>query len=293
MIKEPITTTDCVVDVSMENAQAVLIEASTERPVLAYFWSPRSDLCVSQKLLLEQIAQEKSGSFLLANANTDQLSGIASQLGVQSLPTLVVMQNGQPVDGLVGDQTEVAIRALLEKFLPPQWQEDMALAQKLLATGDVDDQAKAIILLKAAWETSKQPDVALLLADVYLTSARLDECEACLNNVPIQDRQSAWDQVQAKLQLKREAGKAPEILALEQAFAAEPDNLDIIQQLAVALAQEKHNEEALALLFPLLQKNLQVADGAVRKTFQDILASLGKGDPLAVKFQRQLYALIY
>ena len=159
--------------------------------------------------------------------------------------------------------------------------------------GDVDDQAKAIILLKAAWETSKQPDVALLLADVYLTSARLDECEACLNNVPIQDRQSAWDQVQAKLQLKREAGKAPEILALEQAFAAEPDNLDIIQQLAVALAQEKHNEEALALLFPLLQKNLQVADGAVRKTFQDILASLGKGDPLAVKFQRQLYALIY
>ncbi|MDN3639758.1 tetratricopeptide repeat protein [Simiduia curdlanivorans] len=293
MINETNTSPESIVEVTMANAQAALIEASVERPVLALFWSQRSDVCIALKQLLEAIAQEKAGKFLLANVNTDELAGIASQLGVQSLPTLMVLQQGQPVDGLAGDQTEANVRALLDKFLPPQWQEDLSAAEKLLATDDINDQAKAIALLKDAWAESKQCSLAVLLADIYLNAGRLDDCEAQLKAVPIQDRQSAWLQVEAKLQLKREAGKAPEILALEQALAATPDDLAIVQQLAVALAQDKHHQEALELLFPVLKKNLGAADGAVRKTFQDILASLGKGDPLAVKFQRQLYALIY
>ncbi|BFM11641.1 chaperedoxin [Simiduia litorea] len=293
MINQANASTEFIVEVSMANAQAALIEASVERPVLAFFWSQRSEICVVLKSLLEKMAQEKAGKFLLANVNTDELSGIASQLGVQTLPTLMVMQQGQPVDGLVGEQTEASVRALLDKFLPPQWQEDLATAKSLLATEDVNDQARAIALLKDAWAESKQSSVAVLLAEIYLNSGRLDDCESQLKVVPLQDRQSAWLQIEAKLQLKREAGKAPEILALEQAFAATPDDLAIAQQLAVALAQDKHHQEALELLFPILKKNLGAADGAVRKTFQDILASLGKGDPLAVTFQRQLYALIY
>ena len=94
-------------------------------------------------------------------------------------------------------------------------------------------------------------------------------------------------------QLKKQAAKTPEVTALETALEADPTNLDLIYQLAVQLNQEGYYRKALELLLQILQKNRQFSDGAARKTMTDILAALGKGDPLAVEFQRKLFTLLY
>ncbi len=97
----------------------------------------------------------------------------------------------------------------------------------------------------------------------------------------------------AKLELAQNAQKAPEISALEQRLAAEPDNQEVKFQLAVQYSQHQYHREALELLYQMLQKNLVARDGEVRKTFTDVIAVLGKKDPLAIEYQRKLYALLY
>ena len=97
--------TDYIVNIDASNAAALLIDESHKRPVVADFWSDRSAPCKVLTPLLEKIASEYQGAFLLAKVNADQQPGIAQQLGVRNLPTVMVIQGGRPVDGFAGAQT--------------------------------------------------------------------------------------------------------------------------------------------------------------------------------------------
>ena len=84
--------------------------------------------------LLERLATEYAGAFF-ANFNADEQRMIASQFGVQSLPTVILMKDGQPIDGFVGAKTEVEIRQFLDKHLPKTWDGQFMEAQVLMAAG--------------------------------------------------------------------------------------------------------------------------------------------------------------
>ena len=107
-----------IVNIDESNAAALLIEESHNRPVVVDFWADWCEPCKVLMPLLEQIATEYNGAFLLAKVNADEQQMISQQFGVRSLPTVMIMQNGQPVDGFMGAQPENAVRELLQKYLP-------------------------------------------------------------------------------------------------------------------------------------------------------------------------------
>jgi len=280
-----------IVDVTQENAQQVLVDASQTRPVVVDIWAEGHPDCAAQSPLLEALANEYNGQFLLAKLNAAENQGIVQQLGVQSLPMVMVFSGGQPVDGLGGPQAEPALRDLLDKFLPKPWDLLFTQAQELLAESKVAD---AIAPLREAYETSSQrADIAFVLAHSYLELNRCGEAEAVLDNVKMADQDSQYQQLLSQLELKKEAAKSPEIQALEAKVAGNPDDKESRYQLAVQYSQTGQNREALELLLALLKGELNYADGAAKKTYQDVLATLGKGDSLAVEFQRKLYTLLY
>src|SRR5690625_1193723 len=107
-----------IVDVTQNNAQQVLIEASYQRPVLVDFWAEWCAPCRTLMPLLEKLAREYDGALLLARVDCDSEQALAAQFGVQSLPTVILMKEGQPVDGFTGAQPEGTIRQFLEPHLP-------------------------------------------------------------------------------------------------------------------------------------------------------------------------------
>ena len=280
-----------IVEISQENAKALLVDESFQRPVVVDFWADWCGPCKSLMPMLEKLANEYDGAFLLAKVNADEQQMITSQFGVQSLPTVMVMRDGQPVDGFVGAQTEVQVRAILEKYLPKPWEKQFQQGRELLENGDA---TQALGLLKEAYVISNQQgDIASFLALGYLKLNRLDDAEQILKQVRFIDQGSEYEQAMAQLELAKSAEKAPEISALERQLAASPDDKDIQFQLAVQYSQHQYHKEALTLLFSVLQNDLTARDGEVRRVFTDVLAVLGKGDPLAVEFQRKLYSLLY
>ena len=280
-----------IVNIDESNAAQLLIDESHKRPVVVDFWADWCEPCKVLMPLLEKIANEYKGAFLLAKVNADDQQMIAQQFGVRSLPTVMVMQNGQPVDGFAGAQPEAQVRQMLEKYLPKPWDGLLQMAMEAMDAGDF---AAALSPLRQAWEDSgRRLDITLAYARALIESLRLDEAETVLATVRLADQDAAWEQLRAQLEIKREAAKSPEIEALEQRIAAAPDDLDLRHQLAVQYTNGGRFKDAMENLIGILRVDLNHADGATKKLLLDTIASLGKGDPLAAEYQRKLYSLLY
>jgi putative thioredoxin len=142
-----------IVDVGEGNAQTLLIEESLKRPVVVDFWADWCGPCKQLMPILEKLAAEYQGAFLLAKVNADEQQMLAQQLGVRSLPTVMIIKDGQPVDGFSGAQPESAVRDMLDKHVPSPQIDALAEAEQLLAEGDIPG---ALALYRGAWEDSGQ-----------------------------------------------------------------------------------------------------------------------------------------
>ena len=280
-----------IVNIDETNAARLLIEESNNRPVVVDFWADWCEPCKVLMPLLEIIATEYNGAFLLAKVNADELQMITQQFGVRSLPTVMVIQNGQPVDGFAGDQPETAVREMLEKYLPKPWDGLLQLAREAMEQGNFSE---ALTPLRQAYEESgRQLDISLAYAHCLVESMRLDEAETVLGGIRLADQDAEYERLMAQLEIKREAAKSPEIEALEAKLAENPDDLDVRHQLAVQYTDAGQFKDAMDHLVGILQADLNHGDGATKKILLDTIASLGKGDPLAAEYQRKLYSLLY
>jgi putative thioredoxin len=274
--------------VTIENVRE-LLELSFAQPVLFYFYSERSPACLNLGPVLQRIAQSYPDALTLAVVDCDQEQQLAAHFGVRSVPTVLFIKEGQPVDGFAGEEPEQAILQRLSAFLPKP--EDQLL-QQALPLLEQQNWTEAYPLLKQANElASERVDIRLQLALVQVELGQLEAAEKALSTILMADQDALFHSVKARLELAQQAADSPEIKALEQALATDPDNKELQQQLAVQYHQVQRSAEALALLFEILKQDLNF--GEAKKLYLDILATLPKGEPLASSYRRKLYSLLY
>ncbi|MGG4606821.1 co-chaperone YbbN [Providencia sp. Me31A] len=279
-----------IIDINETNLQQV-IEQSMNLPVMFYFWSPRSPHCQEFGTMLEKIANDYAGLFVLAKVNCDEEQMIAGQFGLKAIPTVYVLQNGRPVDGFEGPQPEEVVLEILSRVLPSPEEMKAAQAAELIAEGKTQE---ALPLLKEANQLNpKNSDITLLLAETQISLNLVDEAQTTLETVPLQDKDSRYQGLIAQIELLKQAADTPEIQQLQDEFAQNPQDTTLAVQLALKLHEVNRNEEALELLLGFLRKDLGAGEGTVRKAMMDIMAAMGTGDAVASKYRRQMYSLLY
>lgn len=279
-----------IVELNEQNFRQVL-EGSMQTPVLIHFWASMSQESVEIVPQLQSLAQQYNGAFTLALLNCEQEQAIASQFGVQALPTIALFVNGQPVDGLGGPQSIEAISTMLSKHLPSQ--DELALQQALeqMQKGEYPQALEAFQQLPD--ELKLKGEVKLAIAECLLETQQFDLADTQLQTIPLEYQDNYYKTLVAKLELHKQAADSPEIQALEVNLKADPSNAQVAAELGLQYHQVNRDEEALELLWSYLVKDLNTLDGDMKKSFMDILSALGQGNAIAAKYRRQLYSLLY
>ncbi|MBC3767712.1 thioredoxin family protein [Neptunicella marina] len=278
-----------IVDITLDNFQQVMLEDSQHKLILVEFWQAGVEPCEQMAPLLANLAAEYAQSVILARVNCDEQQQVVMQFGVRSLPTVMLVKNGQPIDGAVGPQSEADLRELLCKHLPKP---EELLLEQASATMEQGDLEQAAQLAKQAYDiNSEHAPIKLLLADIYIQLGHIEPAKALLSTITMVDQDHNYQRLLGLIELAEQAADTPEIQALQQQLQSSPDNNEIKIQLAVQLQQAKRNEEALSLLFDVLKQDLNF--GEARKFALDIINGLPAGDPLAGAYRRKIYSLLY
>jgi putative thioredoxin len=147
-----------MIDVTIANFEEEVVAASMTTPVLIDFWAPWCGPCKSLGPILEKVEIAYAGRFKLVKIDSDQEQQLGAAFGIRSIPTCILMMNGQPVDGFAGALPEGKVKEFLDKHLPPA--EEQPPAEEDIAEPEDTSPAALLEKLQAAVATDPANDNA-------------------------------------------------------------------------------------------------------------------------------------
>jgi putative thioredoxin len=277
------------IDVGEDNFQTEVLERSRSVPVVVDFWAPWCGPCRVLGPILERLADERRGEFVLAKVNVDEHPELAGAFRVQGIPAVKIFSDGALADEFTGALPEDAVREVLAGVLPSAADRDAAAAAKLAAEGKSAD-AKAIYEKTLAAEPNHDRSLlglAQLIADDDVKRA-LDLLERVSFTSPARDEA---DRLIARLKLHSAGGGDAE--KLRAAVMAEPENIDARFDLARTLAAGEKYEEALKEFLEVLKRDRGFRDDGARKAMLSIFEVLGSEHPLTQKYRSELAQVLF
>ncbi|HEX9206974.1 MAG TPA: thioredoxin [Steroidobacteraceae bacterium] len=258
-----------------QNFMSEVVEASNQVPVLVDFWAPWCGPCKSLMPLLDRLADDYGGRFILAKVNTDEEQQLATHFQIRSIPMVVLIHRGEVVDQFVGAQPESEVRAFLDRHLagvegsPPP---DAAVAGQPEAAPD-------------------RPEV---LASRLLDQRDADGAAAAIETLAAANAAHPLVQpLRARLAIVQLANANPDVQALREALARDPANSAARHALAAHHALAWDFDTALAHWLELMQRDRLFGDEAGRRFLLLAFDVLGDQDPLVAQYRRRMASLLH
>ncbi|WP_295548144.1 tetratricopeptide repeat protein [uncultured Pseudacidovorax sp.] len=299
-----------MIDITLDNFQTELVEASLATPVLLDIWAEWCGPCKQLGPVLEKLEVEYGGRFILAKLDADKVPQISTQLsqmfGVRSIPFCVMFSGGQPVDGFVGALPADKIREFLDKHVPGAdelaAQQEEEAAQEALAEGDTDS---ALEKLQHAVATDPSNDDARFdYVKLLLQMGRTDDAKVAF--APVIDRRSLvrrFDSLQRWMDAL-DAAEGADLAALDARIAANRRDFDARYARAQALVAQQQWTEAMDELLEILMRDKGWNEELARKTYIAILdvieppkpkvaeGQIPPDDPVVATYRRRLSSVV-
>ena len=278
-------------DVSIENFEAqVLIPADTA-PVVVDFWAPWCQPCQTLKPMLETLAEEFGGRFLLAKVNSDENPELAQHFGVRSIPSVKVLFQGQLVDEFNGALPESQVREFLDRIALPAGPEHADLRQVaagLVAEGKLEEALATLV--QASQANPQDQAIQLDAVEVLMQLGRNDEAKQLLGGDYANEADRA-NALRARLAL---LDGAADIAPLEIKLAENADDHATRLELSKAYAAQGRFREALEAALEVVRRDRFFDQGAGRKAVLALFEALSgeQYDDLVREFRRKLSATL-
>jgi putative thioredoxin len=275
------------VDVTTENFDNEVIERSRAVPVLVDFWAPWCGPCRALTPVLEKVAGEAQGKFVLAKLNTDEHPSLAAEFGIRGIPNVKAFKDGKVVDEFTGALPELQVRRFVARLVPTPAETLRAEARALLAA---DETENALAKLDAAVQLEPANDAVLFdRAEALARLARNDEARAALDrlSIPAQEDDRV-KQLRARLDFAERGASVADADELRHKIDRDPNDLQARLSLADWYVNEQQFAPALDLLLEVVQRDRKFGDDAGRRKMLEVFSLLGNGGELVEQYRRLL-----
>ena len=298
-----------MIDVTLENFETEVIAASMTQPVLVDFWAPWCGPCKVIGPLLEKLELAYAGRFKLVKIDSDQQQQLSAAFGVKSIPTVILLMNGQPVDGFMGALPEGKIREFLDKHVPAADEAQDELPQEV---EDETPLSPADALERLSQASAAAPDN---------DDARFDYVKALLLAGRTDDAKLAFAPVIAKTAVVRRLDSLQRLMGAMDFAAGHADGPRAIPQTESRIAANKRDFEArfdkarllmaqqewtgaMDELLEILMRDKAWNDDLARKTYIAILdvieapkpkvadGQIPPDDPTVASYRRRLSSVV-
>ena len=282
-----------VFDATAASFEDTVIRASMATPVLVDFWATWCGPCKTLGPLLEKLAADYNGAFVLAKVDVDKEQELAAAIQIRSVPTVMLVKGGQLVDGFPGALPEGQLREFLTHhgIAPAEPAiEDEAPADE--APPPIDPHAEVMRLRKAIEAAPDQPELKLDLALALLQTGAATEAEHLLDALPANlATDDRTVKARARLGFAALLKDAPPAEVLHAAIAADPADLRARHLLGVRALVSGDAEAGLQQFIEMLQRDRGFGDGLARKSLIDAFRVVEDED-LVGRYRRKMSSLL-
>jgi putative thioredoxin len=280
-----------VFDVDQTNFEADVLEASQDTPVLVDFWATWCGPCKTLGPMLEKLAAEFNGAFRLAKVDVDKNQELAGMFGIRSIPTVMLVKDGQIADGFAGALPEGQLREFLSRHVQPL---DGAAAAAEAPAAPAETPEQAINRLQQAIAAEpERAELKLDLAVALVQAGRSDAAEAELDALPANLATDARAvRLRSQLDLARTLQDAPALAELQQRVQANPADWEAHDLLGVRLLLGDDPAAGLDQFLHVLEKARDWNDGAAKKRLLAAFNTLDDAE-LVGRYRRRMASLLF
>jgi putative thioredoxin len=276
------------VEVDKTTFETVVVEGSKTTPVLVDFWAPWCGPCRALTPVLEKLAAEYGGRFVLAKVNSDENPELSARFGVRGIPNVKAFVDGELADEFTGAQPESAVRQFLARIVPSAADELRHEALAVYAATRDADRALELLSRAEALDPASE-DIRITRAALLADAGRGDEARAAIASLaPLTRLDERVSAIEAKLDLAQGAAEAPSESLLRQRIEKDGNDLEARLDLAHTFVARREFREALGELLEIVRRDRGFRDDAARKTMLKIFELLGNQGELVGEFRRKL-----
>jgi putative thioredoxin len=294
-----------MIDVTLQNFEAEVITASRTVPVLVDFWATWCGPCKVIGPLLEKLETQYGGRFKLVKVDSDREQQLASAFGIRSIPTCILLMNGQPVDGFMGALPEGKIKEFLDKHLPPAPQAEEEFVEEEMP-GDAGSRLEK--LQHAVATDPANDDARFEYVKSLLLAGRIDEAKVAfapvVGKIPAVRRFESLQRWIGALEFAQGVDGPSAMAELDARIGANRRDFDARYGKARLLMAQQQWTQAMDELLEILMRDKSWNEDLARKTFIAILdiieppkpkvaeGQIPPDDPTVATYRRRLSSVV-
>ena len=281
-----------VVDLTQDQFESEVVERSRTSPVLVDFWAPWCGPCRSLSPVLEKLAEEYAGAFLLAKINTDENQDLALAFQIRSIPQVVLFQEGKAVDQFAGAIPEAEIRRFLKPYCPSDVDKLFSQARVKLEAGQKEE-AKGFLQQVIDREPQHSP-ARLALARLLIEEQLPEQSRSHLQAIPFMaDEREAADRLEQVVGFQADCEEAGGQASLREILESRPQDLAARMALASCLVAAGQYREALEEFLTVVARDKHYREDSARKAMLAVFSPIGERSDLAEEFRGRLARTLY